>query len=71
MCYINTCVGLRLMGVDNPPNFNDYAIDRFSTFDQHQDVKVGMVVAMKTDGIDQHLRIPFCGKGAFFKSTSL
>ena len=31
---------------------NDNAIDWFSTFDPHQDVKVRMVVAMETDDID-------------------
>ena len=38
---------------------NDDAIDRFSTFDPHQDVKVGMVIAMETDDIDRHLGIHF------------
>jgi hypothetical protein len=38
---------------------NDNAIDRFSTFDPHQDVMVGMVVAMETDDIDRHFGIPF------------
>ena len=52
----------------NAPNLiisNDYAIDRFSTFDPHQDVKVGMVVAMKTDDIDRHLGIPFLWQRCF------
>ena len=39
---------------------NDNAIDRFSTFNPHQDVKVGIVVAMKIDGIDRHLGNPSC-----------
>ena len=38
---------------------NDNAIDWYSTFDRHQDVKVSMVVAMKTNDIDQHLGFPF------------
>ena len=31
---------------------NDNVTGRFSTFDPHQDVKVGIVVAMETDDID-------------------
>ena len=34
---------------------NENAIDWFSTFDPHQDAKVGIVVAMETDDIDRHL----------------
>ena len=43
---------------NNAPNLiisNDYAINRFSIFDPHQDVKLGIVVAMKPNDIDRHL----------------
>ena len=52
----------------NAPNLvisNDNAIDWFSTFDPHRDVKVGMVVAMETDDIDRHLGIPFLWQRCF------
>ena len=41
----------------------------FFTVDPYQDVKVEMVVTMKTDDIDRHLAS--CGKGVFIQSTSL
>lgn len=50
---------------------NDIAIDRFSTFDPHQYVKVKMIIATKTDDIDWLLGENVWLRFSFFKSTSL